>query len=247
MKVTFLGSGGSSVSAKRACTSMILDDSTVFDLGPGSLKNLRTSRIPPDKISKVFISHQHADHISDLIPFLWAIQIDGRQAPLAVYGPPGFREILAELLKCTGTSDAFFKFPLSVEEIDFGTRLGEITTCKTLHSIPALAFRVDSNGRSFCYSADTTYCPAIIDLARNVDLLIHEATFLQDQASVADLTLHSTAEMAGRAGRESHAKRLALFHIPPPNESREHEFRLDASHAYGKEVIIGEDLASIEF
>ena len=247
MKVTFLGSGGSAVSEKRACPSIVLDESIVFDFGPGSLKNLRASHIKTENLSKVFISHQHADHITDLVPFLWAIQIDGRQAPLEVYGPPGFKETFRKLLECTGTSDGFFKFPLTISELDFGAKLGNISTCRTSHSIPALAFRLQEDGKSFCYSADTIYCPAVIDLARDVDLLIHEATFLQDQLSIAELTLHSTAEMAGRAANESHAKQLALFHIPPPNEHREREYRSDATKAYGTEIIIGTDLATIEF
>ena len=247
MKVTFLGSGGSAVSERRACPSIVLDESIVFDLGPGALKNLRASHIQTEKLSKVFISHQHADHITDLIPFLWAIQIDGRQAPLEIYGPPGFKEIFRKLLECTSTTDGFFKFPLTVSEIDFGAKLGKLSTCRTSHSIPTLAFRVEENAKSFCYSADTIYCPAVIELAHDADLLIHEATFLQDQLSIAELTLHSTAEMAGQAAKEAHVKQLALFHIPPPNEHREQEFRSDATKAYGKEVIIGTDLATIEF
>jgi len=247
LKVTFLGSGGSAVSATRACPSILLDDSILFDLGPGSLKNLRAYHLEAERISKVFISHQHADHISDLVPFLWTIQIDGRQAPLEVYGPAGFKETFTELLKCTGTSDGFFKFPLTVDEIDFGAKLGDISTCRTSHSIPTLAFRADAKGKSFCYSADTTYCPALIHLAQNVDLLIHEATFLEDQLPIAQLTSHSTPEMAGRAGKEAHAKRLALFHIPPPNEKRENEFQSVATQVYGMDVFVGMDMATIEF
>jgi ribonuclease BN (tRNA processing enzyme) len=52
--------------------------------------------------------------------------------------------------------------------------------------------------------------------------------------------------MAGRCGREANARRLALFHIPPPNERREEEFRSDATREYGGEVTIGTDLAEIE-
>lgn len=122
----------------------------------------------------------------------------------------------------------------------------EIQTCRTDHTIPTLGFRVESGGKSLCYTADTIYCPAIIEFARDVDLLVHEATFLEDQAPIAELTKHSTARMAGRSGREARAKRLALFHIPPPNEHREEEFRGDATQEYGREVLIGTDLAQIE-
>jgi len=247
LKLTFLGSGGSSVSAKRACPSIVVDERVVFDLGPGSLRNLRSSGLNPDSLSTVFISHCHADHISDLIPFLWAIQIDGRKNPLQVYGPPGFKGIFEKLLECTCTPKGFFKFPLTVSELGLGQRAETVQTCGTVHSIPTLAFRIESQGKALCYSADTIYCSSVIELARNADLLVHEATFLEDQLSIAQLTKHSTARMAGQVGREAHAKRLALFHIPPPNEHRESEFHNEAMGEYGNEVQIGTDLATIEF
>ena len=247
MKLTFLGSGGSAVSAKRACPSILVDESIVFDLGPGALGNIRRSRIETERLSTVYISHCHADHISDLIPFLWAIQIDGRKNPLRITGPPGFKEIFQKLRECTNTPNTFFTFPLTITEMQFGDTAGSIHTCRTDHSIPTLAFRLDSGGKSICYGADTIYCPAVIELARNVDLLVHEATFLQDQAAIAELTKHSTARMAGKSGREAKAKRLALFHIPPPNDHREEEFLREATQEYGSEVTLATDLARIEF
>jgi len=246
LRLQFLGSGGSSVSAKRACPSIMIDESLIFDAGPGSVLNLRRTRVDLERLSSVFISHCHADHVSDLIPLLWTIQIDGRKNPLKVIGPPGFKSIFQKLRECTNTPDAFFAFPLTVSEISFGERLDNIETCRTDHTIPTLAFRVQSNKRSICYTADTIYSPKVVEFARNVDLLVHEATFLEDQVAIAELTRHSTARMAGRAGKEANARRLALFHIPPPNDHRETEFNTQASGAYGREVIIGSDLATIE-
>jgi len=217
-------------------------------MGPGVLHNLRISAIDPSRIRQIFISHLHADHISDLIPFLWAVQIDGRQEKLAMYGPPGFKETFHILQEYTRTPPNFFKFPLSVHELDFGEEVGNVSTCATIHSIPTLAFRVDSDsGRSFCYSADTTYCPQVAKLAKDADLLVHEATFLEDQAEIATLTRHSTASVAGRIGREAGAKRLVLFHIPPPNDHREQEFREQAAQAFGTNVTVANDMEHFEF
>ena len=248
MRVHFFGSGGSAVSAKRACPSILVDESILMDIGPGSLRNLRISAIDPSRIRQVFISHLHADHISDLIPFLWALQIDGRQEELALYGPPGFKETFQVLQECMRTPPNFFKFPLSVNELEFGERIGSVSTCATMHSIPTLAFRVDSaSGKSFCYSADTTFCPQVAKLAKDVDVFVHEATFLEDQADIAELTRHSTAKVAGRVGREAAAKRLILFHIPPPNEHREDEFREQAAQAFGSSVTVANDMDRFEF
>jgi ribonuclease BN (tRNA processing enzyme) len=218
----------------------------IFDLGPGSVINLRRSGHNLDQLSKVFISHCHADHISDLIPFLWTVQIDGRTNPLQVYGPIGFKQVFQKLRECTNTSDTFFTFPLSVSELEFGGTVENVRTCRTDHAIPTLAFRVEEGGKSLCYSADTTYCPRVVELAEQADLLVHEATFLEDQAPIAELTRHSTGRMAGRTGRESKARKLVLFHIPPPNEHREDEFRKDAAREYGNDVQIASDLATFE-
>lgn len=248
MKVLFLGSGGSAVSAKRACPSILIDESALMDIGPGSLRNLRISAIDPSRIRQVFISHLHADHISDLIPFLWAVQIDGRQEELAMYGPPGFKETFHGLQEYMRTPPNFFKFPLSVNELEFGEKIGSVSTCATMHSIPTLGFRVDSaSGGSFCYSADTIYCPQVAKLAKDVDLFVHEATFLEDQTDIAELTRHSTARVAGQVGREAAAKRLVLFHIPPPNEHREHEFREQAAQTFGSGVTVANDMDHFEF
>jgi ribonuclease Z len=226
---------------------MLIDDQTVFDLGSGSLKNLITSKIDTNRLSKVFISHSHADHITDLIAFLWTIQIGGRTTSLDLYGPLGFRRIFDLLLTCTSTPEGFFKFPLTIHELSFGDRVENIRTCKASHSIPTLAFRVESPDGTFCYSADTVYSPEIVNLAKNVDLLLHEATFLEDQVQIANLTRHSTARSAGITARESEAKKLVLFHIPPPNDHREQEFQNEASFAYGGDVEIGHDLTSFTF
>jgi len=225
---------------------MLVDDSLVFDLGPGSVINLRRAGTELDGIKIVFVSHCHADHVSDLMPFLWTVQIDGRKTPLNVVGPPGFRAIFQKLKECTNTPETFFTFPLTISELPFGQTLGNVQTCATEHSIPTLAFKIRSKGHSICYTADTTYSPAVVEFAKETDLLVHEATFLDDQAPVAELTRHSTARMAGRCGKEAKAKRLALFHIPPPNEHREVEFLAQAGEAYGRTVTVGTDLATID-
>jgi ribonuclease Z len=146
------------------------------------------------------------------------------------------------------TPPDFFKFPLSINELEFGEKIGSVSTCATIHSIPTLAFRVDSaSAKSFCYSADTVYCTDVVKLAKGVDLLVHEATFLKEQAGIAELTRHSTAEVAGQVGREAAAKQLVLFHIPPPNEHREDEFRIQAAQAFGNKATVANDMDYFEF
>jgi ribonuclease Z len=66
--------------------------------------------------------------------------------------------------------------------------------------------------RSFAYCSDTAYAENIIPFIKNVDLLYHEATFLQDMHAHATLTGHSTAKQAGEIARLAGAGQLILGH-----------------------------------
>ena len=74
-------------------------------------------------------------------------------------------------------------------------------------------------GRKIVICGDTGVTPAVIDLARGADVLVHEATFLKDQAERAAAVGHSTAEGAARAAREAGVKTLILTHFSPRYES----------------------------
>lgn len=70
-------------------------------------------------------------------------------------------------------------------------------------------------GRSIAYCTDTIFCENAIELARDVDTLIHEATFANEDEDLAKRSLHSTARMAAQAALGANAKRLLLTHLSP--------------------------------
>ena len=71
------------------------------------------------------------------------------------------------------------------------------------------------SGRRIAYCTDTIYCRSAVELARDADVLIHEATYAQADEELARRSLHSTSRMAARVALEAEARQLLLTHISP--------------------------------
>jgi ribonuclease Z len=99
-------------------------------------------------------------------------------------------------------------------------------------------------GKSIAYCLDTRPCAMAVQLARNVDLLIHEATYTEEFASEAQQYGHSTAAQAARTARDAGARRLLITHFstrfPDPSPL------LEEARAIFPDTILAEDLMEIE-
>jgi len=96
-------------------------------------------------------------------------------------------------------------------------------------------------GQKIAYFSDLSYTDAnrakVIELARDVELMICEAAFLHEDVDLARERNHLTSRQAGELARSAGAKRLAPFHLSPRYQGRERELLDEAAEAFGGPVV----------
>jgi ribonuclease Z len=99
-------------------------------------------------------------------------------------------------------------------------------------------------GRKIIYSADTSPCQALIDLGKNSDIVIHEATFSSKLKDIADERKHSTSVDAANDAKNMNAKQLILTHISSRYQEEALELLEEAKEIFPN-TILAKDLLRI--
>ena len=99
--------------------------------------------------------------------------------------------------------------------------------------------------KKYAFCSDTAYHEAILPIIKNVDVLYHEATFLQSEESLAKKTLHSTSKEAATIALKANVKQLILGHYSTRYENIDF-FREEAAAIFS-EVVLADDGKIFEF
>ncbi|HEV2974466.1 MAG TPA: ribonuclease Z [Solirubrobacteraceae bacterium] len=95
-----------------------------------------------------------------------------------------------------------------------GPDLGRLQRGETVDGVaPEQVMGPTREGRKIVLSGDTEPCEALAVAAHEADVLVHEATFTDEEAERARLTAHSTATQAATLARDAHVRLLALTHV----------------------------------
>lgn len=95
--------------------------------------------------------------------------------------------------------------------------------------------------RKFAYCSDTAYSEKVVEAVKGVDLLYHEATFLERDKALAKKTGHSTAAAAARVAKKAEVKKMIIGHFSHRYDSNDSLFENEAREIFS-ETYIAEEL-----
>src|SRR5918998_4320756 len=229
MRLTVLGKSPSWQDAGGACSGYLLEDdgkAVLLDCGNGVFSKLRRFR-DYTKVDGVVISHLHADHFLDLVPFAYALTYAPRQQPVPVdrwpgtddparpilHAPPGATDFFRRVVGAWGNEDLIEKaFDLREYDCDEELEIGGIRV--RFHPVPhftptqAVELRSANGGGRIVYGADHRPSEEVIRFADGADLVLLEATLPRPERD--GQRGHLTPREAGEHGRAANAKRLVL-------------------------------------
>lgn len=93
--------------------------------------------------------------------------------------------------------------------------------------------------RSYAYCSDTLPLASVVEQVRGVDLLFHEATFVEEDAARAKETYHTTASQAASIAREAGVKRLLVGHFSARYDNE--ELLLEQARAVFPEILLAKE------
>jgi ribonuclease BN (tRNA processing enzyme) len=221
VKLTVLGYSAAYPGPGGACSGYLVQEGNthlLVDCGTGVLSNLQKA-VALQKVNNIVISHFHADHFFDLIPYRYALTRPiYKDIHPVLYLPPGGRKVLLKAVASFDKSMAFFSDYFQIEEYNpkEGIKVGklDIEFASVKHYIPAYAMSISGKKR-LAYSADSGLCEELADIAQGADLFLCEATrYAEDDGEWG----HLLASEAVKLAKNAKVERLILTHFWPDHD-----------------------------
>jgi ribonuclease BN (tRNA processing enzyme) len=258
MRLTVLGKSPSWQDADGACSGYLIEEgetSIVLDCGNGVFSKLRRYR-DYTRIDAVVVSHLHADHFLDLVPFSYALTYAPRQQPVPVdrwpgtetparprlIVPRGATETFRRVVGAWGNEDLIEK-AFRLEEYgpedrpEIGPLRFSFQTVPHFTETFAISIQSGNGGGKLAFGADSRPTAELVEFAKGCDLLLIEATLPRPERS--GQRGHLTPREAGEHAKAAAAKRVVITHISDELDSL--WARHEAADAFGGPVEVARE------
>jgi ribonuclease Z len=249
LSLFFAGTAGSVPTARRGLPALLVrrgGEKLLFDCGEGTQRQLLSSIGLPE-IDAVFLTHFHTDHWLGLPGMLKSFELRDRESPLTVYGPPGTADLLGTVRRVIGR----LRYPFAIVELGAGDAVpledAEVSAFNVRHRGQSYGYALVEDERPGRFDAElaqslgVAFGPdfgrlqrgEVVDgvapeqvigparPGRKAEVLVHEATFLHEDAARARETGHSTARQAAELAAEAQVRMLVLTHLSTRYSGRE--------------------------
>jgi ribonuclease Z len=157
LDVVFLGTSGSTPTAKRALSATLVrrgGDRLLFDCAEGTQRQLLKSDVGLVELEEIFLTHYHADHYLGLPGMLKTFALRGREIPLTIYGPRGLDDLLGTLRRIFGR----LTYPVRTVELEPGSSLTRdgyrIEAFAVDHGVTAVGYALAEDPRPGRFDVD---------------------------------------------------------------------------------------------
>ena len=196
----------------NTCALVNSESTVLIDCGYAAPFQVWRHDASAELIDAIYISHAHADHYFGLPALLTRMWEEGRKKPLTLISQKHVLEQIWQLLEL-GYAGIRKRFEFPIETLEASPRADVsyheylMRFAPTTHSVTNLAVRMETAGRSFCYSGDGMFTDESRALFSGAGLLLHETFAFRQLPVHADIP--RLLEMAEEAG----VKHLVLTHI----------------------------------
>jgi ribonuclease Z len=156
LSVVFLGTGGSVPTARRATACILVrrgGDRLLFDCGEGAQRQMHRST-GLVQLDEIYLTHFHADHYLGIPGLLKTYDLQDRERPLRVYGPPGLIDLFRTIQRIVGRT----RYPVELIELDAGEAVRgegyEVRAYAAEHRIRAYGYALVEDDRPGRFDPD---------------------------------------------------------------------------------------------
>ena len=230
LKIRVLGCSGG-IAKGVATTSFLIDDDILIDAGTG-VGDLSITEMK--RIKHIFITHSHLDHVCSIALLIDTLFDHLVGQPIVVHAERSTIKILKEHMLNWSIWPDFTVLPnkskavLKMKAMTKGRTLEiegrSIEMIEVNHSVPGVAYRIESQGKSFAFSGDTTTNEtlwAALNKHDNLDMLFVETAFANKDAEIARLAHHYCPQtLAEDLPKLRHWPKVYISHLKPGEEKR---------------------------